>query len=98
MPEPPPPPPLTKNAIRLRLRRVLSPNATGDFKVPVEVIKDFEGDNKERLYSLFEKSGYDKDMVGKHYFLKEIYIVGLNQESLQSVESRSVFGVKTGYT
>ena len=37
-------------------------------------------------------------MVGKHYFLKEIYIVGLNQESLQSVESRSVFGVKTGYT
>jgi len=58
-----PPAPLTRNAIRLRLRRVLAPRADGTFLVPEKAVQDFEGDNKDQLYALFEKSGYDKDRV-----------------------------------
>ncbi len=56
---------LSKNAVRCRLRRIFSPTAAGDFKVPKEVMDDFNGDNKSKLYALFEKSGYDKEWVGE---------------------------------
>lgn len=66
--EPPVEPPsqhLSQNAVRLRLRRILTPTASGDFKIPQQAIDDFHGDNKSKLYALFEKSGYDKEWVGE---------------------------------
>lgn len=56
---------LSQNAVRLMLRRIFIPTAAGDFKVPKEVMDDFNGDNKSKLYALFEKSGYDKEWVGE---------------------------------
>lgn len=58
---PEPPQHLSRNAIRLRLRRVMTPHADGTFKIPQQALDDFSGENKDRLYALFEKSGYDKD-------------------------------------
>ena len=55
-----PPPQLSPNAIRKRLGRILTPKANGDFKIPKQVIDDFGGDNKDKLFLMFEKAGYDR--------------------------------------
>ena len=61
--EPPEQPP--KSAVDKRLRRIMTPTASGGTKVPQEWIdmwKDLS--TRHKVMSMFEKAGYDPDWVG----------------------------------
>lgn len=63
-----PPKKLTRGAIQKRLRRVCTPKANGQLKVPKEVMEDYHDDRRRGdVEALFEKSGYQRDCeLGSH--------------------------------
>jgi len=57
-----PPITLSDAAAQARLRRVCTPNSKGEYKVPEQVIKEFEDRNaRMNLMKEFEKLGFDSD-------------------------------------
>lgn len=61
----PPPEQLSYGAVDKRLRRIMTPRANGDFKVPQQVVEQWKNKNtRPKVMSLFEKSGYQPDWVG----------------------------------
>lgn len=60
--ERPPPKQLSASAIDKRLRRLMTPRASGTFKVPQEVVDQWRDvATREKVMSMFEKCGYDPD-------------------------------------
>ena len=61
-----PPPVLSQSAIEGRLRRIFKPRKDGTFLVDQSWVKQFnEKDNRDQLYSMFEKVGYNPDRGAK---------------------------------
>ena len=59
-----PPLKMTAGAIYKRLNRICTPKQNGQYKLPAEVIEDYKDPaRRQKVYLMFEKSGYDKDMV-----------------------------------
>ena len=60
----PPSQQLSYSAVDKRLRRIMTPRANGDLKVPQQVIDQWKNKNtRPDVMSLFEKSGYQPDWV-----------------------------------
>ena len=63
-----PPPPLSPAAADARLRRVMAPRMDGTFLVSndfVEMYRDKTGGGRDKVLSLFERSGYNPDGAPK---------------------------------
>ena len=63
VPETVPPKPLTTAAINARLYRIFKPRKNGEFVVSQEWVKlwnDTEGEGRQKIQSLFERSGYER--------------------------------------
>ena len=61
----PPPKQLSYSAVDKRLRRIMTPRANGDLKVPQQVVDQWKNKNtRPKVMSMFEKSGYQPDWVG----------------------------------
>ena len=67
---------LSMAAADARLRRICTPTANGKYKVPMDLIKQYQ-ENRGEVKRLFERCGYDPDQG----FKKQI-----QQEPLKSVE------------
>ena len=64
-----PPEQLTDGAINARLRRLMKPRADGSTLVPQEVIDEYRNaDTQDKVKSLFERCGYNKDQEHKHLY------------------------------
>ena len=58
----PPPEQLSPSAIDKRLRRIMTPRASGALKVPQEVVDQWKDlSSRHKVTSMFEKVGYDPD-------------------------------------
>ena len=60
----PPPDQLSWGAVDRRLRRIMTPRVTGEFKVPKAVVDQWnDKTTRPRVMSMFEKAGYSPDRV-----------------------------------
>ena len=66
-----PPAQISDKAVESRLRRVFQPRTNGEFKVPLEVVQQYQDkDNmRPKLKAMFEKVGYSADRVAKQFRL-----------------------------
>ena len=74
--EPPKPLNLSQKAIEQRLRRVCKADKTGNFKVPEQVVKEFEdvsGGGRTNLLKKFEQCGFDR--AGTHMALEHAHVM-----------------------
>lgn len=55
-----PPTFLSAAAADQRLRRLMTPKANGEYKVPMEVVNQYK-ESKDSVQKLFEKCGHDRD-------------------------------------
>ena len=55
---------LSQKAINSRLQRVFTPNCKGEYKVPMEIVRQWRSKGKKSLEKVFQSVGFDPDCMG----------------------------------
>lgn len=67
----PPPSTISQGALDRRVRRVMEPNAKGQYKVSADIRQMWQDGKKDKVFKLFANCGNDVDVFIKRYSIKK---------------------------